>query len=1684
MGTYYFFRGTSAIAYDYDDSNNTTRNSAKDRDISSIISGLQAVHGATATDNRIAIVGQDARNRRLIYIFDHAWNRITDEDITPNLASYTAIAATDTEWVLLNDTNDRLEFWSFAGVENVSKRHNFAPDSWQGIFTDGTYIYAINDSDDNVQRRTYLSTTLSTFISDLGTGIWRGGTSTSTRFVLVNFLGPEGVFYNHSGILQSSEEITVAGSGQANAVMAIADQPKAVITASTTDTDIRAGESVNINFVSDIDITGFTASDVTVTNGTRGALTRTDAKNYVLAVTAGSAGMMTVAMDEDVVSPGNAAVSKDFTVKLALPSVPGSLAATVVDHDSIRITFDASTGTVSRYEYRYATSTSGLSSASWRSSGTSRSVTIDGLSPNTLYYFQVRAVNRDGNSAASSAVSARTDVLVVAPGTPGTLTTTAVDHDTIRLSFGASSGTVTQYQYRVATSQAGLSSVVWVNGGTGTTIDVDNLSANTEYFFQVRAGNQGRWSAATAAASATTQTAPKIIGTHYFVQDNGNAIAYDFDKDNNTTKNSAKDRNLNTLTGATRVLGAVATGTRIAVLDSGTTKAIRILNRDFTRVSAEDVTLSNQIYTAICATDDRWVVSRATPSWRLEFWDFDGTEQVSERQTPSTRGNNGLFSYDDYIYIISNIDDNVSRRTFDSTTISTFISSLGTGSWNGGAATSSRFIFVNDSGDTAVFANHAGTIQSAEQITLPAGTYVAVLSVEDVELTAPSVPASLKAAAVDHDTIRLSFTRSTGTVTQYQYRVATTSGGLSSATWISGGTGTTIDVDNLNPSTRYYFQVRALNQTVASGASNTADTTTSAAPIVAPSVPSGLSAIAVDHDTVRLSFTRSTGTVTKYQYKFATSEAGLSSAGWMDGGTGTTITIDGLSASTRYYFQVRALNQTVPSAASNTADATTQAPPIVAPSTPASLSATVLSHDTIRLVIGASTGTVTVRQYRYATSEAGLSSATWQDASATTVDVGGLSPSTTYYFQARAGNQGVYSAASTIASATTTETGIIPPLPPGPLFIESVDEQFIPINTEDYELIIRINRLNVDARVQGLQEGFYQTFRKLENGNSEIIIKSDLVTRLIGGALWVVNVRDKDDGSTASSEIIYNVVLVAPILIDPGPQEIYKGIPFELLVEVLNQPGLQTVDSEIVGLKSEVAGIEDRSYVKSAGILPFDSELTFDKFDINSYVENEGGNDRLAVPVSIRDDAVAPTIRSIANISRNTGYAQFTIQASVSAGTPPITWSVQGPEGATISEDGLITVPGGLDVGTYRFSVTASNGLYEDVQQFSLTVQRPAGPVVSPPIIRNIANTARPVGYSEFTIQASLISGSAGTWSVSGVPGVTINSSGLITIPAGLPVSTDSASIHRITVMNSNSAGSDTETFSFIVNPSGVAPIIRSISNVARRSGYAQFTIQASLTTGTTAGLHWRISGIAGATISTSGLITIPAGLSAATYTATVTASNTDGSDTEQFSLEVTAAAPTTRKPSGTITLTTEGRDGEVGLSWNHPSDRGVPTATYTIGRRLSFSGDAYATVASGVTGTSYTDDSVTNHTTYQYRVQAVNSEGSINSNEPFERPEPPASVPVISSISDMVFVEDSGNHTIDFTVTGYPVPTLTYEGDTRLGSIILTPSVNSPNARFRFDANTSPRDYTFTIRASSTSGNDSERFTITVTPK
>jgi hypothetical protein len=130
----------------------------------------------------------------------------------------------------------------------------------------------------------------------------------------------------------------------------------------------------------------------------------------------------------------------------------------------------------------------------WISVGTNTSVTVSGLSSNTLYYWQVRAVDGQNNyTYANGGVmwSFRTSVNNTLPGAFNKLTpidaATNQSINNLVLTWSASS-LATSYQYCVDTVNNNTCDTSWTSV-TQLTATVSGLSNATTYYWQVRAVN-------------------------------------------------------------------------------------------------------------------------------------------------------------------------------------------------------------------------------------------------------------------------------------------------------------------------------------------------------------------------------------------------------------------------------------------------------------------------------------------------------------------------------------------------------------------------------------------------------------------------------------------------------------------------------------------------------------------------------------------------------------------------------------------------------------------------------------------------------------------------------------------------------------------------------------------------------------------------------------------------------------------------------------------------------------------------------------------------------------------------------------------------------------------------------------------------------------------------------------------
>jgi fibronectin type 3 domain-containing protein len=111
---------------------------------------------------------------------------------------------------------------------------------------------------------------------------------------------------------------------------------------------------------------------------------------------------------------------------------------------------------------------------------------------------------------------------------------------------------------------------------------------------------------------------------------------------------------------------------------------------------------------------------------------------------------------------------------------------------------------------------------------------------------------------------------------------------------------------------------------------------------------------------------------------------------------------------------------------------------------------------------------------------------------------------------------------------------------------------------------------------------------------------------------------------------------------------------------------------------------------------------------------------------------------------------------------------------------------------------------------------------------------------------------------------------------------------------------------------------------------------------------------------------------------AAVNAVGTSPSSTEA------SATPQATAPSAPLTLVASGGNASVALSWAAPTtDGGHGLTGYNVYRGATAGGESGTALATGVLGTSFTDTTVANGSTYYYKIVAVNTVGiSPQSNE------------------------------------------------------------------------------------------------------
>jgi len=590
---------------------------------------------------------------------------------------------------------------------------------------------------------------------------------------------------------------------------------------------------------------------------------------------------------DEVVNWSNVSNSPSATTLPAPPSADTTAPATVsnlstfnITASSITLTWtsvgdDGTTGTATSYDIRYMAGTP-ITSSNWASAtqitgelspsaaGSAQSMTINGLTSDTVYYIAIKVADEVPNtSSLSNVASGRTSALPSVDNPP-----------TVAISAPANNATVSASVTITATASDdnGVSSVVFY---------VDDVLKNTD---------------TTSPYTYSLDTTGYINGAHTIKAVATDTIAQ--------TTNSQISVTVNNVTPPAPDTIAPATINTLAAGNS----TVNSITLSWTATGDDGATGTATSY------DVRYMAG--TP---ITSSNFTSATQVTDEPAPKAAGGAEALTVN-------------------------------------GLNANTLYYFAIKVGDEVV--NWSNVSNSPSATTLP--------STPSADTTPPSAVNDLAVSNINVNSITLNWTATgdddgiTGTATIYDIRYANTpitGSNFASATQVTGepapqvsGSAQSIIINGLSASSTYYFAMKVADEVPNwSNVSNVVVTKTLYVPpasdVTAPATVNNLATSNATATSMKLSWTSvgddgNTGIASSYDIRYAITqitEANFASATQVTGeptprtaGSAETMTINGLSANTQYYFAMKVLDEASnTSGLSNVASGTTISIPTV-----------------------------------------------------------------------------------------------------------------------------------------------------------------------------------------------------------------------------------------------------------------------------------------------------------------------------------------------------------------------------------------------------------------------------------------------------------------------------------------------------------------------------------------------------------------------------------------------------------------------------------------------------------------------------------------------------------------------------------------------------------------------------------
>jgi titin len=767
-------------------------------------------------------------------------------------------------------------------------------------------------------------------------------------------------------------------------------------------------------------------------------------------------------------SSGDSAYSNEAsaTTLLSVPSAPSGLTATAISAGQINLSWsDVANETGFKIERKTGSGGTYTQIATTGANITTYSDT--GLTAGTTYFYRVRATNASGDSSYSNETSATTTI--APPNAPSGLTATATSSTQINLSW-TDVANETGFKIERKTGAGGTYSQIGTVGTGVVSYNDTGLTANTNYYYRVRATNAGGDSPYSNEANATTlNTSPAAPSGLTATAISTTQINLSW-TDNSSNETGFKIERKTGSGGTYAEIGTVGANIT-AYSNTGLTEGTNYFYRVRATNTIGDSAYSNEANTTTFTNPPNapsGLAATTVSSTQINLSWADVANETGfkiERKTGVggtysqiatvgagvvTYNNTGLAPNTTYYYRIratnaggdSPYSNEANATTLDSapaapsglsaTAVSTTQINL---SWTDNASNETGFKIERKIGSGGTYSEIAtvGTNVTTYNDTGLSPTTIyyyrvrATNAIGDSNYSneanattstpVPADPSGLMATTVSSSEIDLTWTDNSSNETGFKIERKVGTGGTYSQIATVGAGVVSYNDTGLTANTTYYYRVRATNAGGDSGYSAEEHATTLD---VIPSAPSGLAATAVSVSQINLSWTRNSTNETGFKIERKTGAGGTYSEIATVGAGVLTYNDTGLATNTTYFYRVRATNAIGDSGYSNEASATTQ---LNAPAAPSGLTATAVSTTQINLSWTDNSSDETGFKIERKTGAGGTyAQIATVGASVTTYSNTGLAIGTNYFYRVRATNAGGDSAYSNVASATTLTT--------------------------------------------------------------------------------------------------------------------------------------------------------------------------------------------------------------------------------------------------------------------------------------------------------------------------------------------------------------------------------------------------------------------------------------------------------------------------------------------------------------------------------------------------------------------------------------------------------------------------------------------------------------------------------------